>query len=303
MNPIASPLEIEIEPDVREEIYDHVFSSLEHEVGGVLLGPATADGPVTVSARVEAIEADNQQASVTFTHESWAAIYREMEERYPSLSIVGWYHSHPGFGIFLSDHDIFIHENFFPGVRQVAYVVDPRAATEGFFGWDDGQVTKLVEQDAPGRTPQSIRGDGADRNGLDQTSGSKGRRAVTTIGVLVLGLIAGGAAAILLSVDGSAPKTPPTPPTITEPEITKPNSPFPPVVRPGQQHEVQPGETLFGILRDFDVPSDYLGAIEYVNDIKDANLIEIGQKIAIPDAADLGALQAWADKLKTAGTK
>ena len=293
MNPIVSPLEIEIAPEVREEIYDHVFSSLEHEVGGVLLGPATADGPVTVSARVEAIEADNQQASVTFTHESWAAIYREMEEQYPSLSIVGWYHSHPGFGIFLSDHDIFIHENFFPGVRQVAYVVDPRAATEGFFGWDDGQVTKLVEQDTPGRTPQSIPKDGADRNGLDQTSGSKGRRAVTTIGVLVLGLIAGGAAAILLSGDGATPTTTTTTTTTT----AGPNGPLrPPPVRPGQRYKIRAGDTLSAIARRFYGSSANASYIAAVNQIADENEIAEGVTITIPDAAEI-------DRLKKAGTK
>jgi len=296
MNPIASPLEIKIEPEVREEIYDHVFSSLEHEVGGVLLGPATADGPVTVSARVEAIEADNQQASVTFTHESWEAIYREMEDRYPSLSIVGWYHSHPGFGIFLSDHDIFIHENFFPGVRQVAYVVDPRAATEGFFGWDDGEVTKLVEQDTPGRTPQSIRKDGADRNGLDESSGSKARRAGTTIGVLLLGVIGGAAAAILLSGDGSALKTQTTT-TITAPTV---RGPQPPLVRPGQRYTIRAGDTLSAIAIRFHIPPNDLGVIARVNGFTDENVIPEGVTIMIPDAAEIAAA---IDRLKKAGTK
>ncbi len=31
----------------------------------------------------------------------------------PNIDIVGWYHTHPSFGIFLSHHDLFIHQNFF----------------------------------------------------------------------------------------------------------------------------------------------------------------------------------------------
>ncbi len=36
-----------------------------------------------------------------------------MEEKHSSLSIVGWYHSHPGFGVEFSDMDMFIQKNFF----------------------------------------------------------------------------------------------------------------------------------------------------------------------------------------------
>ncbi len=38
---------------------------------------------------------------------------------------MGWYHTHPDFGIFLSDRDRFIHEHFFSGPGQVAHVIDP----------------------------------------------------------------------------------------------------------------------------------------------------------------------------------
>ena len=52
---------------------------------------------------------------------------------------MGWYHTHPDFGIFLSSHDLFIHRNFFDQPLQVAYVVDPIRQTRGFFRWkDDG---------------------------------------------------------------------------------------------------------------------------------------------------------------------
>src|SRR5207244_1370502 len=57
--------------------------------------------------------------------------------------IVGWYHSHPDFGIFLSDRDCFIHENFFSGPGQVAYVFDPVRDLEGMFAWQNGKPTPL----------------------------------------------------------------------------------------------------------------------------------------------------------------
>jgi hypothetical protein len=51
---------------------------------------------------------------------------------------VGWYHTHPDYGIFLSGQDLFIHRNFFDQPLQVAYVVDPIRQTRGFFQWRDG---------------------------------------------------------------------------------------------------------------------------------------------------------------------
>ena len=59
----------------------------------------------------------------------------ERDKLHPDLDIVGWYHTHPDFGIFLSGHDLFIHRNFFDQPLQVAYVVDPIRQTRGFFRW------------------------------------------------------------------------------------------------------------------------------------------------------------------------
>ncbi len=42
-----------------------------------------------------------------------------------NLRVVGWWHSHPGFGCFLSPTDLKTQEYFFPESYQVALVVDP----------------------------------------------------------------------------------------------------------------------------------------------------------------------------------
>ena len=63
-------------------------------------------------------------ATPIFTQETWTRIHEEKDARYPDHKIVGWYHSHPGFGVFLSDHDLFIHKNFFSQPGQLAWVFD-----------------------------------------------------------------------------------------------------------------------------------------------------------------------------------
>jgi proteasome lid subunit RPN8/RPN11 len=137
--------------DVRESIYDHVFSSDDIEVGGVLVGSVGDDGIAQVQGMIPALEAQGSRASVTFTHDAWEEIIGVQERDFPdSPTIVGWYHSHPGFGVFLSEHDMFIHENFFTEPFHVAFVVDPQDETEGMFGWQDGRIVRLED----GRTPR-----------------------------------------------------------------------------------------------------------------------------------------------------
>jgi proteasome lid subunit RPN8/RPN11 len=135
----------------RETVYPHVFGNSDREVGGVLIGTTEVLKKYpTVTHAIEAISADEQRATLTFTHESWAAVHRRLDElsaENDELEIVGWYHSHPDFGIFLSGHDMFIQREFFSGTHQVALVVDPIQSTEGVFVWDEGLVKPLYEED------------------------------------------------------------------------------------------------------------------------------------------------------------
>lgn len=150
---------------VRRAIYDHVYGNESHEVGGVLVGQLGDSDVPTVTGSIAALEADEQRASVTFTHDAWSDIHASLDNDFPGEQIVGWYHSHPGFGIFLSKYDEFIHDNFFSDRRQIAYVVDPHAGTEGIFGWQHGKLVKLTERPAGrrGTRPTAARGNRIDR--------------------------------------------------------------------------------------------------------------------------------------------
>ena len=79
--------------------------------------------------------AASRSTNVTFTAETWQHIHDTMDRDHPDEKILGWYHTHPGFGIFLSDMDIFICDNFFNLPWQVAFVYDPQSGEEGNFIW------------------------------------------------------------------------------------------------------------------------------------------------------------------------
>jgi proteasome lid subunit RPN8/RPN11 len=129
-------------PEAHAEVARHAAENPSIEIGGVLAGQweRDADGPfVVISQAIRSDLAASKLGEVTFTHDAWAAINAAMDTRFPDLRIVGWYHSHPDFGIFLSQRDVFIHEHFFSNPGQIAYVVDPVREIEGVFAWRKGR--------------------------------------------------------------------------------------------------------------------------------------------------------------------
>jgi proteasome lid subunit RPN8/RPN11 len=132
-----------VDSEVVRQIRQHARSSSKAEVCGVLIGQ-DHDQRIEVAACIEGQNAEEAGAHVTFTQNTWEHIYAVKDQKYPEARIVGWYHSHPGFGVFLSDHDTFIHRNFFSSPGQVAWVFDPHSDEEGCFGWVDGRIERLT---------------------------------------------------------------------------------------------------------------------------------------------------------------
>jgi proteasome lid subunit RPN8/RPN11 len=136
---------------VVDDIRAHGLCSPDAEVCGVLVGNVYSDnrGPwCRVTSNIRGNGAAGRNAQVTFTGETWAHINHLMDTRHREERIVGWYHTHPGFGIFLSEMDLFIQENFFGEPWQIAYVDDPQGGDRGVFVWEKGASARrqyLVE--------------------------------------------------------------------------------------------------------------------------------------------------------------
>jgi proteasome lid subunit RPN8/RPN11 len=131
-----------MEAEVARKIRQHARTSMKAEVCGVLIGSMDNDRTL-IEACIPGINAAQGGAHVTFTQDAWEHIYKIKDQQFPDDKIVGWYHSHPGFGVFLSEHDLFIQENFFSSPQQVAWVYDPHTDEEGCFGWVGGKTDKL----------------------------------------------------------------------------------------------------------------------------------------------------------------
>ncbi len=140
---VVAPRPVVLNP-VRAAIVAHTREDTTLECGGVMLGSVDGEtGDVVVSAALRADGASRQADSLRFTHEVINDIHERRQERHPDLHIVGWYHSHPGYGVFLSADDLFMHRHFFAAPFHLALVLDPVAKKGGIFGWVDGEIKRV----------------------------------------------------------------------------------------------------------------------------------------------------------------
>ncbi len=145
--------QIVVRQSALNDIIRHGKSAPDIEVCGVVLGNVYRDeyGPLLfIEAVIRGDRAEGHAAQVTFTSETWSYIHEQLERTYADKKIAGWYHTHPGHGIFLSGMDLFIQENFFNLPWQVAYVYDPQRGEDGMFCWRHGETVRdeyLIEPD------------------------------------------------------------------------------------------------------------------------------------------------------------
>lgn len=128
---------LSVHESLLDQVLDYSERDTTRELGGILLGAyCSGDQPlVEVKNFVPFEDARSHAASLTITHESWSAMTREIGRRFPDDQVVGWHHTHPNLGVFLSGYDLFIHRHFFSEAWQVALVVDPIRHEFGFFQW------------------------------------------------------------------------------------------------------------------------------------------------------------------------
>lgn len=217
--------ELIVHQSVLDAMAGHVTTDTTVENGGVMLGSVDdTTGAVTITGSIAAVGAVSRVASLTFTHETWDHISEVQERSYPDTKMVGWYHSHPHFGIFLSDHDLFIHRNFFKEPWQVAYVIDPLLHQEGFFVWEDGDVARLPAWRVitDGGTAQGHLGVQEPARGMVPPPPPPVKKAGgTIIGMIAIALVAllvGGATGYAIS-DSGAGDAPPAAVAITRPPV------------------------------------------------------------------------------------
>jgi len=141
--------DLELRPDVRIDAEVHkrieafALANRNKECAGLLLGSVDSEGKgriIHIKAAIPAESAVGTRASVRIPLDAWEEMLCVRDRDYGDLRILGWFHSHAGWGVFMSDADVFIHRHFFPHPNMVAYVLDPTTGRDGFFYWHDGKI-------------------------------------------------------------------------------------------------------------------------------------------------------------------
>lgn len=125
----------------------HVAQRLDRELGGFLLGnryhcPNTDQDYVIIDQYLEADYTEGTEVSLNFTPESWAQLNDQLSGKFLGKLLVGWYHSHPRMNVFLSSHDVAIHQNRFPEPWKTALVIEPAKHLGGFFCWQGDKLDR-----------------------------------------------------------------------------------------------------------------------------------------------------------------
>lgn len=133
------------------KLYIHCKQSLNNkpyvEKGGFLVGvKVTKKKTVIFVDSIPAIHADCHPTFMVFKHDDWLFARNYITKKYyylRTVNIFGWYHSHPGYGVFLSERDRFIVKNFFNKPYNLTLVVDPTKQDFGAFTFNNGYIERI----------------------------------------------------------------------------------------------------------------------------------------------------------------
>ncbi|MDN5357962.1 MAG: Mov34/MPN/PAD-1 family protein [Candidatus Methanomethylophilaceae archaeon] len=98
----------------------------EKEIMGLVMGRVYRDeeGEYSVACDTATAKLDSTGMSVRFDPDSLEDLFESIDGS-AGDGVIGWYHSHPGFGCYLSDVDIRTHSRIFGEGLGFAIVIDP----------------------------------------------------------------------------------------------------------------------------------------------------------------------------------
>lgn len=132
---------------VLDDIWAKAAQETYNETGGILVGQAfrNIDNPVQWFSVISGFipQVPSQSSAVEFSVDT-AEIARtreQLETFYPGYSVVGWYHTHTGHGVFLSASDMMIVKTIYNAYWHITLILDPHkkgADAIGFFVGPEG---------------------------------------------------------------------------------------------------------------------------------------------------------------------
>jgi 26S proteasome regulatory subunit N11 len=142
------PLPAYINKHAEAKMRNHALSMRKSkiEVMGLLLGEVRRwkDRIYVIVRDVVTTDLDATAVSVKFDSVGFEKLFEKLDNAGFDYVVVGWYHSHPGYGCFMSETDLKTHSGIFVSTHQIAIVIDPVKFEISGFGMRGG---KAVEED------------------------------------------------------------------------------------------------------------------------------------------------------------
>lgn len=136
---------VSISKDVLEKVKEQARET-ENEIIGILVG-TIKEHTIMISDAVSG-EQEQESTRATLPPTTIAKVTDKILKGEISGRIVGWYHSHPGFGIFMSQTDINTQNNLQQfSAKVTALIVDPENEDFGFFTLHDDVGVIQLEKD------------------------------------------------------------------------------------------------------------------------------------------------------------
>lgn len=140
------------------KVKEHARRDLSHECFGLLLGNAYSDPIrkvlwIEVQDAVAAVDTNASIVAVEVSAKEFQRLNDEVDEIWNKTQgetrKIGWYHSHPNFGIFMSGTDQANQKQFYSQEWQIALVVDPVREEIGFFRGAESEACQYLLIDEP----------------------------------------------------------------------------------------------------------------------------------------------------------
>jgi proteasome lid subunit RPN8/RPN11/LysM repeat protein len=297
---------VHISRAAKNEILAWARQAEAREIGGLLLGRVrkTDSGMlVRVEAALRMREAGAVSTSFLLTPESVKNLGAEAQAKYPAFQVVGWFHTHAGLGVFLSNHDLAVHKASFPEPWQMALVLDTKLGQEAIYVWTDGELVQVnpAEMAAAVRDSAATGALVSSRVRYRLKSPWRFSLAIVLSLLLVTALVTGAVrwirkgvseqlypATSLEGVEGSREPTvgreaPPAegPGDAASGPVASPA--FPQGAAAGQRYIIRPGDTLWGISKRFYGVGELYPDLSDFNGLNNPRLVYPGQELVLPE--------------------
>jgi proteasome lid subunit RPN8/RPN11 len=127
-----TPLLVFLEQTCVANMRQHAERDICREQAGILCGQAyISDGQhYVVVESAPAVDTLGDADHFRFHLNSWPGMWNHLDR---GCNIIGWYHTHPAMGIFLSASDLRTQQLYFSSPWQIAVVIDPVGQRIGVF--------------------------------------------------------------------------------------------------------------------------------------------------------------------------